>query len=96
MRRYRRTAKFLAIWYQGGYHDRVVKQLGLTTPAWAAWILTLVGWFIPVGIWVYFLADGSSEDLPIVFSATILFGAVATAATLSLRRRRRFSQGAGR
>lgn len=96
MRRYRQTAKFLAIWYQGGYHDRVVKQLGLTTPAWDAWILTLVGWFIPVGIWVYFLADGSSEDLPIVFSATILFGAVATAATLSLRRRRRFSQGAGR
>ena len=91
MRRYRQTAKFLAIWYHGAYHDRVVKQLGLTTPAWAAWILTLVGWFIPVGIWVYFLVDGSAEDLSIFLSAMILFGAVAIAATLSFRKRRRFS-----
>ena len=91
MRRYPQTAKVLAIWYHGAYHDRVVKQLGLTTPAWAAWILTLVGWFIPVGIWVYFLVDGSAEDLSIFLSAMILFGAVAIAATLSFRKRRRFS-----
>ncbi len=96
MHRHRQTAKVLAIWYLNGYHRRLVQQLELTKPAWFVWTITMVTWFIPVGIWVYFLADGSSEDLPLVFSATFLLGASATAGTLSLRSRRRFSHGAGR
>lgn len=89
-RRYRQTVRTMANWYTNGYRGRLVRQLGLTTPGWFAWTISVLIW-CPVAVaWILYATDPSFNDLPLMLSGTVLVGGLGIASTYALFRRHRF------